>query len=107
MSDSSDATPTRKSSWVTLLYYYLAALTGLVIVIVGAIMAVNSGVDAIFFEPPEQSSTEQDFYCYDCPNDRGDALEDALKGALTAGVGFPIFLWHIRNARRKEEERAS
>jgi hypothetical protein len=105
MSDSPEANQARKSSWVTLLYYYLAALTGLVIVIVGAIMAVNSGVDAIFFEPPAQPSAEQNVYCYDCPNDRGDALEDALKGALTAAVGFPIFLWHIRNARRKEDER--
>ena len=104
MSDGPEETQARKSSWVTLLYYYLAALTGLVIVIVGAIMAVNSGVDAIFFEKP-QPPAEQDFYCYDCPNDRGDALEDAVKGALTAAVGFPIFLWHIRNARRKEDER--
>ena len=95
--------PTTKPSWVSLLYFYLAALTGLIIVIVGAIMAVNSGVDALFFEPVDRPPGE-DFYCYGCADDRGDELKEALKGVLVAAVGMPIFLWHIRHARRREDQ---
>ena len=92
---------TPKPSWVSLLYYYLAALTGLIIVITGAIMAINAGVDAIFFEPVDRPDGEE-FFCYGCADDRGDELKEALKGALVALVGWPIFLWHIRHARRRE-----
>lgn len=86
-------------SWIALVYYYIAALIGLVIVITGAIIAVNSAVDALFFDPPPE---QQEFVYYD-EDDRGDHLESALKGLLTAAVGAPIFWWHVRQARRTDQ----
>ena len=39
-----------RRSWVTLLYFYVAVLTGLILIIVGAIWVLNALVDVIFFE---------------------------------------------------------
>jgi ABC-type cobalamin transport system permease subunit len=43
---------------------------------------------------------------------KADAIErarlggysDALYGAVTVAVGAPVFLWHLRQARRREPE---
>jgi hypothetical protein len=87
----------RRHTWVPYAYYYLAALIALAIVLTGVIRAVNATVDGIFFEPPQ----DQAEYYYG-NDDRGDHFEDALQGVLSAAVGAPIFLWHLRQARRDE-----
>ena len=41
-----------KRSWVTLLYLYVATLIGLIIVIVGVLIALHALLDVIFYEDP-------------------------------------------------------
>ncbi len=88
-----------RQSWIALLYFYLVAIIGLVIVITGAIIAVNSFVDWIFFDPPPDPP-EGEFYGF--YEDRDDKLKVALQGLLTAAIGAPIFWWHLREARRRD-----
>ena len=71
-----EASPRGGVHWATLVYYYLAALIGLVTMIVGAIVFVSALV-------------------------AGEA-EVSLGGLLSGAVGAPVFLWHLREARRRE-----
>ena len=78
------------------MYFYVAALIGLIIVITGALIAVNSFVEWIFFDQPEP----RDGF-YGSHEDRDDKLQTALQGMLTAAVGAPLFWWHLREARNR------
>ncbi len=94
-------------SWVTLLYFYVGALVGLVVLITGVLIALNALVDVIFFEappsPPEEFGEFGDLGGFTSDDDRGDKFEVLVRGLLTAGVGFVVFWWHLRHARRSEE----
>jgi Domain of unknown function (DUF5671) len=92
----------RRLSWVGLLYFYAAALIGLITILVGALIAANALIDAIFFEAPVVPDNE---FVFSSSDDRGDKFEEALRGLVTAAIGFPIFWWHIRQARRQEGDK--
>ena len=95
-----DPVPVRtRPSWVTLAYFYIAALIGLTIVITGLIIAVNAFFDAVFFEAPSGTSNEFDSY-FD--QSRGDKVRSGFKALLICGVGFPIMCWHLKEARKVE-----
>ncbi len=95
-----------RHSWVAPVYYYLAALIGLLVVVVGALMAVNALMDAIFFEEAPGTAVEgfqgfEDVGGFD--EDRGDKLEGVVRGLMTAAVGAPVVWWHLRQARRRDQ----
>lgn len=110
MADSLEA----KRSWVTLLYYYVAALIGLIIVIVGILIALHALLDVIFFEDPLEGLTSDSstvtsgdtVQFAELPGpfspSRGDKAKLILRGLVTAAVGAPVFWWHLREARRSE-----
>ena len=95
-----------RHSWVAPVYYYLAALIGLIVVVVGALLAVNALMDAIFFEEANGPALEgfQGFEEVGGFNeDRGDKLEGVLRGLMTAAVGASVVWWHLQRARRREQ----
>lgn len=109
-------------------YYYLAALIGLIMLVVGAVMA---GHGLVRFALPETSdevrwATEPYRFAALSPDEkapkppsdaelkrlrdeavdhaRTSSLGDLLTGLVTAGVGAPVMAWHLRQARRREPE---
>lgn len=116
------AEETRRGRWIPLVYYYLATVIGLSIMLVGLIGGLQGLVKAAI----PQISDEVRFARADRPIDRNgrvveiseldeerakaEAVENArlsgfaaaLEGLVTAVVGTPIFLWHLRQARRSE-----
>lgn len=120
-----------RGRWISLLYYYLAAMVGLVITLVGIIGGLQALVGAAFpqlsdevrfseqqFRSPEVEPPLRKGRDRDAPTEgelaaaRDEAEERArlngfaggLRGLIAALVGAPVFLWHIRQARRKEPE---
>jgi len=102
-------------------YYYAAALIGLLMVLAGIVGGLSGLVQAalpqtseevLYFDPynfspdgkPEPLSPEEE------DRRRQQALEDAraigvadaLRGVILAGVGAPVLIWHLRQARRRE-----
>ncbi|MDP8955603.1 MAG: DUF5671 domain-containing protein [Actinomycetota bacterium] len=71
------------------LYYYLAALTGVGFLLGGAMAALFGVRDLLF---------SQEFG----PGPRG-AAQNALHGLSFAVIGAVCLLWHLREARRREE----
>jgi hypothetical protein len=118
----SEAPGSRRGRWVPLVYYYLATVVGLVLVLTGLIGGLNGVVTAVaprtadpflFFEPPfdpegrpielsprEEAKQEADAL----DRARQSGIAGAIRGGSTAVVGFPVFFWHLRQARRKEPE---
>lgn len=117
----------RKGRWIPLVYYYLATLIGLTILLVGLIGGLQGLVKAAIPQiSDEVRFAEQERPVF--PDDgrrgqeeksdeerarrRADAIERARIGGLAAGlngmvavvVGAPVFAWHLRQARRKEPE---
>lgn len=108
-----------RGRWLPLVYYYLATVVGLTILLVGLISGAQSLVDAIW---PEASDTVRYEYGIYSPEEnpserereesRENAIETArlggyagaVKGLIAALVGLPVFIWHLRQARRKEPE---
>jgi hypothetical protein len=106
--------------WLPMVYYYLATAIGLVVLLFGLIGGLRGLVTAAI---PEVSS-EVRYSGYVMKPDgtqateaeeaelRGDAIErariggyaDALYGAVAVVVGLPVFVWHLRQARRREPE---
>lgn len=120
-----------RGRWISLLYYYLAAMVGLVITLVGIIGGLQALVGAAFpqlsdevrfshqeLRSPESAPPLKRGRDRDAPTEgelaaiRDEAEERArlngfaggLRGLIAALVGAPVFLWHIRQARRKEPE---
>lgn len=113
----------RRGRWLPLVYYYLATVVGLVLLLVGVIGGLNGLVHAAFprlsdevrfstsaFAPDERAPrrvTEREREVA-----RREAIDlarlggysDALEGLITAVVGAPVFFWHLRQARRREPE---
>lgn len=124
--EESMGTEPRRGRWLPLVYYYLATVVGLVIMLVGIIGALRGLVQAII---PE-ASNEVRFSIAEQPRltpegkeakeltgaekdkVRAESIErarlggyfNALQGLVTAVVGAPVFVWHLRQARRKEPE---
>jgi len=103
-----------------MVYYYLATAIGLVVLLFGLIGGLRGLVTAAV----PQLSNEVRYSTYVIKPDgtpaepgqeaelRKDALDrariggyaDALYGAVTVAVGLPVFVWHLRQARRREPE---
>ena len=93
-----------KRSWVTLLYFYLAAIIGLSIMITGTLIAAHALLDVIFYEGPNTNvgMDGSEFQMLGGVPDRGDEFQTVLRGLVTAAVGFPVFWWHLRQAQRAD-----
>lgn len=115
----------KRGKWVVFAYYYLAALIGLVMMVIGSVKGLNGMVR---FALPETSSEVRfatEPYRYAGPDGKPEklspaeeerledeakedarniALGDLLTGLVTAGVGAPVMAWHLRQARRREPE---
>ncbi len=109
----------RPGYWLPSLYYYLAAAIGLVIALVGVIGGLRGLVTAAL---PQISSevryagTTGPTGALLTPQEREQARADAIAAARVGGyadalygtvaviVGTPVFVWHLRQARRREPE---
>jgi hypothetical protein len=106
--------------WLPMVYYYLATAIGLVVLLFGLISGLRGLVTAAVPELSDEARYSS--YVYG-PNGtpankseetelRADAIErariggyaDALYGAVTVVVALPVFVWHLRQARRREPE---
>jgi hypothetical protein len=68
----SDAAP--RTSWISLLYYYMAALIGLIVIVVSLIIAANALIDAAFLDARQSTTFSSDGFIGDLPTfneDRG------------------------------------
>lgn len=115
-----------RRSWIGTAYYYIASLIGLAMIIAGTVGMLQSGLDALF---PRASSDYQwrsvpepifvdgrDTPATPSPAEkrarqqeavdqiRAESTRDAVGSGIIAAVGAPVFLWHIRRARAREEE---
>jgi hypothetical protein len=88
-----DTVIARRPSWIGLLYFYVAALIGLVFVLVGTTMALTGAakgaVPSVHFDGPCE-------YCDSKDDVRKNGLEDALSGGITDVIGAPVLIWHLR-----------
>jgi len=106
-----------RRSWVVPLYFYLAALIGLGLLIGGTTTALFGLKNVLV---PELSVSS---YAYD-PGPGGDArradarraavddrrregADQLVNGAILAGVGLPTLLWHLRRARGQSSPESS
>ncbi len=105
--------------WLPMVYYYLATAIGLVVLLFGLISGLRGLVTAAV--PELSNDVRYGSYVYG-PNGtpankseaelRADAIErarvggyaDALYGAVSVVVALPVFVWHLRQARRREPE---
>lgn len=111
----------RKGRWLPLVYYYLGAVVGLAITLVGVIGGLQGLVTAALpqissearYSAPERvapdgkaeepSGAEQERLKEEAVDRaRLGGFDRALRGAVTAVVGAPVFFWHLRQARRRE-----
>ncbi len=116
------AEETRKGRWIPLVYYYLATVIGLSIILVGLIGGLQGLVtaalpqisDEVRFADVERAigpdGRRRELDEREREVRKQEAIEDArligygaaLEGLVTAVVGAPVFLWHVRQARRRE-----
>jgi hypothetical protein len=108
-----------RTRWIGLVYYYLATAVGLAIMLAGVIGGLQGLVTAAL----PRISSEARFADVEAPKPDGvqltetersqrrtEAIErarlggwdQALRGAVTTVVGAPVFVWHLRQARRKD-----
>jgi hypothetical protein len=103
-----------------MVYYYLATAIGLVVLLVGLIGGlrglVTAAIPDISSEVRYSTHVVKPDGTQASPDDeaklRADAIErariggyaDALYGAVAVVVGLPVFVWHLRQARRREPE---
>jgi hypothetical protein len=103
-----------------MVYYYLATAIGLVVLLFGLIGGLRGLVTAAV----PQISSDVRYASYPvkpdgtpaAPTDeakaRADAIDrariggyaDALYGAVAVVVAMPVFVWHLRQARRREPD---
>lgn len=115
----------KRGKWIVFAYYYLAALIGLVMMVIGAVKGLNGLVRVALPETSSEVRYATEPYRYGGPDGKPEklsraeearieeeakedarnvALGDLLTGAVTAGVGAPVMAWHLRQARRREPE---
>lgn len=112
-----------RGRWLPLVYYYLATIVGLTLLLVGLIGGLSGLVTAAFpetsdpfvynFGPPfdERGNPKKEARAEKAERE-AEQLEraqlggfaDAIRGGVTALVAAPVFFWHLRQARRKEPE---
>jgi hypothetical protein len=115
----------RRGRLLPLVYYYLATVVGLALVLAGVIGGLHGLVTAafpktadefIFAEPPfspegdpvkESPSEKAEREAEALERSRQSGYAGAIQGGITALVGAPVFFWHLRQARRKEPELGS
>lgn len=111
--------------WAGHVYYYLAALVGLGFVIAGLVMTTHGLLQAALptatpeyqyrsdprslprYEEEKTPSSPTPAQIREAKREARSALRTegfyrALNGLAFAGVGFPVFWWHIRRARERE-----
>jgi hypothetical protein len=109
--------------WLPLVYYYLATLVGLVVLLFGVIGGLNGLVQAALPQlapevrfavseraPAPEGGQQRDLSEAEKAEIRAEAIDNAraagffnaLRGLVATLVGAPIFLWHLRQARRRE-----
>lgn len=115
----------KRGRWIVFAYYYLAALIGLVMMVIGGVKGLNGLVHMAVPETSNEVRYATERYRYEGPeakpeklsraeearleeeakeDARNVALGDLLTGAATAAVGAPVMAWHLRQARRREPE---
>lgn len=117
--------PGRRLHWSGYVYYYLAALIGLGFVLGGAVGSTTGLLEAAFPRSSPDFRFQAQPFPYEGPGEtpdpeeleaaeeratedvRAQGLFDAVQGVALIAVGLPTFLWHIRRARRREEEEAA
>jgi ABC-type cobalamin transport system permease subunit len=122
MSSEVRMTAERKSlGWLPSVYYYLATVIGLSVLLFGlvgglrglvtaALPQISSEVRYSAYEVRSPDGTVKGMTAEDKAAAKADAIErariggyaDALYGAVAVLVGAPVFLWHLRQARRRE-----
>lgn len=114
-----------KGRWLPLIYYYLATVVGLAILLVGLIGGLRGVVQAAFPKTSDEFRFSGFAVREVTPEGRPvklreretlraeeDALDrarqagiaDAFDGLIAALVAGPVFFWHLRQARRREPE---
>lgn len=116
--------PKRTGRWIPLVYYYLATVVGLSIFLIGVISGFHGLILAALpkASPEVRYAVQESFGTegkeaakpskQELARRRAEAIESvrlggylqALRGAVTALVGGPVFIWHLRQARRREPE---
>jgi hypothetical protein len=98
-----------RPSWATYVYYYLAALVGLFVIVSGAVNIAQGLTTAIFPEDEPTFNADLGGSGVDLfssgqfeTRDTEAGLRDAVGGILTVAVGVPVFWWHLNEARRRE-----
>lgn len=124
IADESRGQDGRRGRWLPLVYYYLATLVGLTLLLTGLIgglgglvtAALPSASDPFLYEVPPPPPPFEGGPIEESPEDTAEREADALdrarrsgfagaiRGGATAAVAFPVFFWHLRQARRKEPE---
>lgn len=122
MGDAPQAHERRGGRWLPLVYYYLATVIGLSITLVGLIGGLNGLVTAFVpeasdryafstprfdknGEPVEETASEKAEREADAKEQaRLSGIASGIRGLVAAIVGLPVFLWHLRQARRREPE---
>ena len=115
----------RRGRWVLFVYYYVAALIGLVMLLFGVVGGLRAAVQVAlpqtadevrysYYEPPledggkgeltpaQEERRREEARQRAIENARTSGLADLLNGVILAGVGAPVLLWHLRHARREE-----
>jgi len=117
-------TDMRRGRWVLFVYYYAAALIGLVMLLFGVVgglralvvVALPETSDEVRYSQFERVPLEEERKSTAAEeerrreearqqaieNSRTGALAGLLNGVILAGVGAPVLLWHLRHARREE-----
>ena len=113
----------RPGAWLPSVYYYVATAIGLILMLFGLVGGLRGLVTAALPEissdvryatvapqpigkdgstatPQEQQQAHDDAV----HRARVGGYADALYGAVAVVVGAPVFLWHLRQARRREPE---
>lgn len=110
---------TQRRNWVVLLYFYVAALVGLGLVITGTTIALfgaktvalpELGLSSYTFEsslPRDDrgtvaaSETERQAARDNAIRERrSEGANDLINGTILLVVGLPIMIWHLRRGRR-------
>jgi hypothetical protein len=92
---------THRGSWIGSLYFYAAALIGLVFVLVGLTSGLQGAARASL--PGVYYDGKCD-YCDTKAQVRDHGIADVVSGFVFTGIGAPVLLWHLRQARRRDDD---
>lgn len=114
------STGSERRNSVAQLYCYLAALVGLVLVVIGTTMGLFGAKDALLPElglpayaaesylprdahgAPTAATEDERRAARDAAiaDRRSAGINDLVNGAILAAVGLPTMVWHLRRGRR-------